>query len=186
MTAGAGGSTFTGGIRADTLTGGSGVDNLVGGNGADTISGGAGADEITGGLLADILTGGDGADDFNFADGDNATITVAGADTITDFATGSDQIDIDGYVVGAVATDLSIVDGSAVVDLATLIANATTFFALAAVTADGVYVAYNALGTGDAYVFADTDNSGAFDAGDVFIVLTGVNLVTEIVAADFI
>jgi Ca2+-binding RTX toxin-like protein len=186
MTAGSGGSTFTGGIRADTLTGGSGVDNLVGGNGADTINGGGGADAITGGLLADTLTGGAGADDFNFADGDNATITLAGADTITDFTTASDTIDIAGYQVADVATDLSIVDGGAVVDLTALIVNADAFFAGVGVVADGVYVAYDALGSGDAYVFSDTDNSGAFDAGDVFMVLSGVNLATEIVAADFI
>jgi len=186
MTAGSGGSTFTGGIRADTLTGGLGVDNLDGGNGADTINGGGGADAITGGLLADTLTGGAGADDFNFADGDNATITLAGADTITDFTTASDTIDIAGYQVADVATDLSIVDGGAVVDLTALIANADAFFAGVGVVADGVYVAYDALGSGDAYVFSDTDNSGAFDAGDVFVVLSGVNLATEIVAADFI
>ena len=68
------------------------------------------------GYLPTLLTVVHGADDFNFADGDNATITVAGADTITDFATGSDTIDIAGYQVGDVATDLSIVDSGAVVD----------------------------------------------------------------------
>ena len=98
----------------------------------------------------------------------------------------SDTIDIAGYQVADVATDLSIVDGGAVVDLTALIVLADAFFAGAAVVADGVYVAYNALGTGDTYIFADTDNSAAFDAGDVFIIATDINLVTEIVAADFI
>jgi len=189
MTGGSAADVLEGGIRADIINGNDGGDTLIGNQGADTINGGAGADEISGGVGADILTGGAGADDFNFSDGDNSTITVAGADTITDFTTGSDEFDIDGYAVASVATDLSINDGTSVADLTALIALADAFFATAgagAVVADGVYVSYNALGTGDAYVFADTDNSAAFDAGDVFLILSGIDKAAEIVTGDFI
>jgi len=51
---------------------------------------------------------------------------------------------------------------------------------------DDAAIYYNALGSGDAYVFVDDDDSGSFAAGDTLIIVSGVNLVTEIVLADFI
>ena len=88
-TAGSGVFTFTGGNGADTITGGAAIDALVGGAGADSITAGAADDEITGGTGNDTLTGGDGADDFNFA-----AVGSNGIDTITDFVTASDDIDV--------------------------------------------------------------------------------------------
>ena len=115
-------------------------------------------------------------------------VVVNQMDANTLFQFGSDDIDIAGYLVADVATDLLLVDGSAIVDLAALIAAADAHFDLlgGANGGDQVYAAYNALGTGNTYILADTDASGSFDAGDVSIVLTGINTATEIVAADFI
>jgi len=172
-------SNFTMTTTTLTITTGAGADTITGTGAVDTITGGAGADTMTGGGAADV---------FSFADTDGG-ITLATADTITDFSTAAvqgDTIDIAGYVVGAVATDLEIVDGTAVADLATLAANAAVEWAAGPAVNDGVYVAWNALNSGDAYVLHDANQSRTFDDGDALIVMTGVNLAAEIVAADFV
>ena len=62
--------------------------DIDGGGGSDTLLGGTGADRLRGGSGADTLTGGAGADRFRF-------VTVAeGADTITDFTSGTDHIQV--------------------------------------------------------------------------------------------
>ena len=71
----------------DTLAGGNGNDLLVGGNGADTLRGGNGNDTLEGGRGADTHTGAGGADTFVFAN-------QGGNDTITDFDTVRDTIDL--------------------------------------------------------------------------------------------
>ncbi|MEQ9640074.1 MAG: calcium-binding protein [Alphaproteobacteria bacterium] len=104
-----GADTLNGGDGADTLRGQGGNDSIVGGRGADallgmqgfdTLAGGDGADTLTGGLGNDLLTGGTGADLFVFAAGH-------GADTVADFAIGTDRLSFVG--AGALA-DLTIVD----------------------------------------------------------------------------
>ncbi len=79
--------------RFQVLTGG-GQDRLYGGTGADTLSGGAGADTLQGGAGADVLTGGAGADRFIFTATSDSTFQAAGRDTITDFDTNGDLIDL--------------------------------------------------------------------------------------------
>lgn len=71
------------------MFGGGGDDTLIGGIGADRLSGGNGNDALWGYEGNDTLTGGIGSDNFFFA-------TAAGADvdTITDFRTGVDEIDL--------------------------------------------------------------------------------------------
>jgi len=68
------GQTLTGGAGADVLTGGAGADILKGGAGQDTLTGGAGNDAFVFGALADTA--------------------VAHPDTITDFVSGQDRIDV--------------------------------------------------------------------------------------------
>lgn len=77
----------------DTLHGGDGSDLLFGGSGDDQINGDAGADTITGGRGADVMFGGSGADVFVYTSR-NETGRSAYADTIGDFRSGSDLIDI--------------------------------------------------------------------------------------------
>ncbi|HJU70315.1 MAG TPA: DUF4214 domain-containing protein [Paucimonas sp.] len=94
----AGDDIIRGGLGNDTISGGAGNDDLQGGVGADTIDAGAGDDLVYGGVGADVLTGGTGVDTFKY-------VAVAesngdGADTITDFATGTDKISIEGVVAG--------------------------------------------------------------------------------------
>ena len=78
-----------GGADDDEIGGGDHIDLLVGGEGDDTIDGGAGDDFIIGGDGDDTLTGGAGADLFMFGSGH-------GNDTITDFDTANDRIDLSG------------------------------------------------------------------------------------------
>ncbi len=76
----------------DTLFGNIGNDTLIGGQGNDTLDGGDGSDILQGGLGADTLTGGSGADIFRYAVATDSP--QAGQDTILDFLTGTDKIDL--------------------------------------------------------------------------------------------
>lgn len=83
---------LTGGEGNDLLSGGAGDDYLYGNSGNDTIKGDDGIDYISGGLGVDLLTGGGGADHFIF---ENLTDSVVTAfDTISDFVSGTDRIDL--------------------------------------------------------------------------------------------
>jgi Ca2+-binding RTX toxin-like protein len=75
-----------------SITGGAGSDTITGANAADTINGGAGLDVITGGSGADSLTGGNGADTFIYSA--VAQSAGSGVDTITDFTSGSDKLQL--------------------------------------------------------------------------------------------
>ncbi len=60
---------------------------IVGGSGADRLNGGAGADTLVGGAGNDALTGGAGADHFR--------LDLGSLDTIADFVSGLDVIELD-------------------------------------------------------------------------------------------
>ena len=76
-----------GGSGNDTIEGGSGRDTIFGDAGDDTIDGGSEKDTIYGGAGDDTLTGGGSADTFAFNEG-------GGSDTITDFDTARDMVDL--------------------------------------------------------------------------------------------
>jgi Ca2+-binding RTX toxin-like protein len=80
---------------------GTGADTLVGGAGADEIWGRGGADRITGGLGSDILRGGEGDDVFVY----NAVAECGpgSRDSILDFTSGSDRIDLSGIDANTIA-----------------------------------------------------------------------------------
>ena len=95
-----------------SITGGSAADTIIGGQAADTISGGVGADVITGGLGADNLTGGLGADTFVYAS--VAQSNGTNTDTITDFTTGTDKLQVTlDYSTLVTALDINAVRASA-------------------------------------------------------------------------
>jgi len=182
VTTGANNDIIDTGAADDTISSGGGNDTIIAGAGDDVINAGAGTDGITGGTGADTMTGGAGTDTFTVATGDTG-ITIATADTITDFTTADDII-----ATSLVAGNATIADGSALAaaadsGLAAFIAAADAVLTAGA-GVDDAYIAYDAAGTGNAYVVIDEDDSGSVDAGDTFIILTGVNLVTEIVVAD--
>jgi Ca2+-binding RTX toxin-like protein len=75
----------------DTIKGNNVANRLEGGWGTDKLEGRGGADILDGGRDADTLTGGTEADTFRFA---NLGDVGSRADTITDFASGTDKIDL--------------------------------------------------------------------------------------------
>lgn len=102
--AGAGSDTVNGTGKADVLYSGSGNDTIKGNDGNDVIYGGSGNDTINGNNGADIITGGFGADQLTGSNGNDrfAYLFVADSntsqfDTITDFASGSDKIDLTAF-----------------------------------------------------------------------------------------
>lgn len=86
------------GAGDDTVTGGSGVDFLVGGAGNDTLNGATGADS---------LLGGGGADIFAFTG-------TPGSDTILDFVSGTDKVDLSAF--GIAFDDVTLSAGFVNVD----------------------------------------------------------------------
>lgn len=70
-----------------------GIENVTGSAYADTLSGNAWNNVLTGGGGDDMLLGGQGQDTFVFASG-------SGADTIADFQTGLDLIDVRAFGLG--------------------------------------------------------------------------------------
>ncbi|HVV94141.1 MAG TPA: CAP domain-containing protein [Hyphomicrobiales bacterium] len=91
LAAGAGNQTIVGTAGKDTLSGGAGNDALSGAAGADTIDGGAGRDHLWGGA---------GADSFVF----DTALGANNVDTISGFAHGSDQIDLDHAIFGGIGS----------------------------------------------------------------------------------
>jgi S-layer protein len=182
-------SVTVAGVATDTIrnienvTGTGFADTITGDAAANTIVGGAGNDTITGGSGSDILTGGADADTFVFVSGDTG-ITLATADTITDFATFAGGVNVDVISTSKAANAATIADGTALTDFAAFVTAADTAM-VAGAGANDVYAAYNAAGSGNAWVAVDENDNGVFDAGDTLIVLTGINLVTELVVADF-
>ena len=84
-----------GGDGHDTITGGAGNDRLYGGGGRDSISGSPGDDHLKGGAGNDILSGG-GGNDVMTGDGgfDIFRFNGGGDDTVTDFRSGVDLLDL--------------------------------------------------------------------------------------------
>jgi Ca2+-binding RTX toxin-like protein len=85
ISGGDGEDTIYAGAGNDTIDGGVGNDLLFNGDGDDTVAGGSGDDTLWGAAGNDVLTGGDGADTFAFVAGN-------GADTISDFESGVDEV----------------------------------------------------------------------------------------------
>lgn len=114
-----GNDTLYGGSGNDTLNGGGDNDLLYGGSGNDTLNGGGGTDTLNGGIGNDTMTGGGQADIFVF----NTDLRLTGIDTITDFASGTDKIQLSASIfsaftagggVGAIATSLASNGGNIV------------------------------------------------------------------------
>lgn len=95
-------NTLNGGAGLDTLNGGDGNDTLNGAAGIDILDGGNGADTLIGGPSADTLIGGAGADIFDYLVA-VAHSNPANRDTIMDFETGIDTIDLSAIDANATA-----------------------------------------------------------------------------------
>ena len=149
---------------AATIIGGAGNDTITGSTLADTISGGDGNDTITGGLGRDTLTGGAGVDTFVYAVNATGSVvsSLAAPDTITDFTSGTDKLQIGQTITAFIGTF------------------GTASSAQAAAAADGRgNLAYFVSGENNLYVVAATN--GVASTTDTVITLSGV---TTIVAGD--
>lgn len=102
---GKGSDTITGKTGVDTLFGDADNDSIDGGTGGDILVGGAGKDRLTGGAGADLLQGDGGADRMEGgADQDRFVFNLVSdspigrnEDTILDFHTGEDKIDLSDF-----------------------------------------------------------------------------------------
>jgi Ca2+-binding RTX toxin-like protein len=111
---GVGDDTIDGLAGNDILSGQDGNDTILGGSGNDLLFGNAGVDRLDGGLGDDTLRGGGDRDVFAFS-------SSFGSDTIADFTSGIDRIDVTGLNIGTFTNLMAstIDDGSdAVITLA--------------------------------------------------------------------
>ena len=116
---GNGRDTLTGGAARDLLKGGNGEDHLLGGKGGDTLVGGSGADQLAGGSGGDTLNGSAGRDLLKGQGGDDKLVGAAGSDTLTGgtgsdvfvFGPGTGADRITDFAVGTDVIDLSAILG---------------------------------------------------------------------------
>jgi Ca2+-binding RTX toxin-like protein len=91
---------------ANAITGNAGDNYIRGGAGADFLSGLGGNDTLIGDSGIDRLTGGAGSDTFVFTDTDQSR------DTITDFVSGTDKIDLGWWVTEMGGATFHFIGGS--------------------------------------------------------------------------
>jgi Ca2+-binding RTX toxin-like protein len=179
LNGGADNDTLNGGADADTLNGDAGNDILSGDTGNDILTGGAGNDTLNGGAGQDTLTGSAGADTFVFQFGQS---TVAASDRITDFAIGSDKIDLltqGGAAMSAPANFSRAADNNTAANLTSLVTQVFT-------DANGALVSNQTLGINSAALVVATnsaiagtylvvnDTTAGFQSGnDLVINITG-------------
>ncbi len=116
---GQGDDTLLGDRGDDTLDGGEDDDVLDGGRGDDLLSGGEGDDVLTGDRGDDTLDGGEGDDILEGGRGDDLFVFEAGTgfDVVTDFESGDDLIQLNGFAITDFddLLDVSLQDGGDVV-----------------------------------------------------------------------
>lgn len=157
-TAAASGSMIVGGGAADTITGGVGVDTLVGGAGADSITGGGGQD---------ILTGGSGADHFVF----NTTPQSGEIDTITDFTSGTDVLDLSHAVFDMITTTSGTISPAELISGSGVASSNTAGVVLVYDSSAGnLYYDADANGSGSGILIAHLDGTPALSASDINII----------------
>jgi len=105
--------TVTGGFNGtfanvERVLGSSANDSISGSAGGQTLAGQGGADTLWGAAGADTLWGGGGADTFIFRE-----TGTANADSVRDFASGSDKLLLDGAVMSALGAAGNFAAGDA-------------------------------------------------------------------------
>jgi hypothetical protein len=194
-------SAFTGNLTIDTqvqtsltsLKGGSGNDTLTvesdsanvvveAGAGNDTLNVAASATtdftvSLTGGAGSDIFVLGSDAVFDNIDITDNAEL-LKSLVTITDFDKAADAIKIN--TATATWDKLLPAEAADVGDEATLLAAVTK---AAGYTATGEATAF--IYGSDAYIYSDSNNDGALNAGDGIVKVTGVSDIADLTATNF-
>ncbi|MFM6511173.1 MAG: bluetail domain-containing putative surface protein, partial [Microcystis panniformis] len=173
---GTGNLNGTGNALNNQITGNSGNNSLNGAAGIDTLIGGAGNDSLNGAAGIDTLTGGVGTDIFIFQFSQS---TAAALDRVTDFAIGTDKIDLlsqAGAAINAPGAFTRATD-STTTNINTIVTNVFT-------DADGATAGNQALGINSAVLVRDNSSStyliindgtaGFQSANDLVINLTGL------------
>lgn len=149
---------MTGSKTRDDLIGQGGNDTLNGAGGRDVLLGGAGADHLVGGRGAERMAGGADTDHFVF------NTASEGGDRITDFAHGTDLIDLSGAAFGLTGLLVDgasfVTGGAATTAAATVLYDAAT--GVLSFDADGT-------GVGSAVTLAVLTNHAALTAADLTV-----------------
>ncbi|MFM6521296.1 MAG: bluetail domain-containing putative surface protein, partial [Microcystis panniformis] len=164
---GTGNLNGTGNALNNQITGNSGNNNLNGSTGNDTLNGAAGIDTLTGGVGTDLFI-------FQFGQS-----TAAALDRVTDFAIGTDKIDLlsqAGAAINAPGAFTRATD-SATTNINTIVANVF-------IDDNGATAGNQALGINSAVLVRDNSSStyliihdgtaGFQSANDLVINLTGL------------
>jgi ELWxxDGT repeat protein len=156
---------------------GNGLNNVITGNsGNNSLNGAAGNDTLNGAAGVDTLTGGTGTDIFIFQFGQS---TAAALDRVTDFAIGTDKIDLLSQAGAAINAPLAFTRAadSTTTNINTIVTNVFT-------DANGATAGNQALGinsavlvrdnTASTYLIINDGTAGFQSANDLVINLTGL------------
>lgn len=152
---------------ANAISGADGDDFLYGRDGADTLVGGNGNDVLRGDGGLDKLTGGAGADHFVF------NLATAGNDTITDFQSGADSIDIfaSGFGGGlAAGQSVTLVSSANATSASNAGAGGYFIFDNAGAGAGGLWWDATGGSAADAVLIGTLQNVTALQSSDLLIV----------------
>lgn len=165
VTGNANDNVLTGNASINTLSGADGNDALSGLAGNDILIGGNGNDMLIGGAGMDTLTGGADADTFRF----NYTLSAsANVDTIADFATNVDRIELENAVFAKLTT-LGALSELNFVASATGKALDANDHVLYNTTTGALYYDADGSGSGAAVLFATLTGMPTISAGDFLI-----------------
>ena len=159
LTGGAGNDTINGNAGADLIQGLGGNDSLIGSTGWDTIQGGDGNDWVHGGGWSDTVTGGAGSDSFVWNDAGTNT-----RDTVTDFASGTDELLFDNAFFAALGANSAWASGDG------------RFWAAAGATAGHEADDRLVYNTSNGNLYYDADGSGAGAAQVIATFQGGVSI----------
>ena len=179
ITGGSGVDAFDGGIGNDRLFGGGGNDTLAGGLGTDVLFGETGNDLlfgdqgndfVYGGAGADTLSGGVGADAFYYKNGTDSSAAMR--DTITDFQSGVDHVDIRN--IATTGNGTSAVVGTTIA----FAGNVADFGSAQGTIVAGDGIIQSVFQQDQNILWFDLDDNGILNGNDLQVVLQGVGAIT--------